>query len=190
MKSFKIIAAVVSALFIFSPCHEAAAQDSTSQQSTVPALTASNGNSAGSALLSLFTQYKADGKLDMTNPTNIANLITLANNIKGLAAAKNTGSFLSGLISGSKNLVNKSNQTNVLSTLSSLSNLDLSSLSSTAAKSAATAAATSAAKGLLSKVKNSASTAAGQTASTANTASNSALSSATSLLTGLFGTLK
>ena len=182
MKSFKIIAAVVSALFFFSLCHTVSAQDSSAQQGTVPALTASNGNSAGGALLSLFTQYKADGKLDMTNPTNIANLITLANNIKGLASVKNTGSFLSGLISGSKNLVNKSNQTNVLSTLSSLSNLDLSSLSSTAAKTAAT----SAAKGLFSKLKSESSVA----SQTAATASNSALSSATSLLSGLFGSLK
>lgn len=179
MKPIKLFAILAVAVLSFGFCRQASAQT----------LTSTNGNSAGGALLSLYSQYKTDGKLDMTNPNNIANLITLANNIKGLANMTNTKSFLSGLIQGSKSLVNANNQSNVLSTLSSLSNLDLSSLAGNAAKTAATAAATKAASGLLSKLKSGASNAAQQANTAVNTASDKAVSSATSLLSGLFGSL-
>lgn len=180
MKPIKLIAILTAAVLSLGFCRQASAQT----------LTSTNGNSAGGALLSLYTQFKADGKLDMTNPNNIANLIKLANNIKGLANNTNTKSFLSGLIQGSKNLVNTSNQSNVLGTLASLSKLDLSSLAGDAAKTAATTAATKAATGLLSKIKTGAASATQQADAAVNAASDKAVSAATSLLSGLFGSLK
>lgn len=138
-------------------------------------LTNSNGLKAGAALLSLYTQYKSTGKLDLSNATNLNNLLTLASNIKGLDQLANKSSFLSGLISGSKNLVNKSNQSSVLSSLTQLSGLDLSSLSGSAAASAVT--------GALSKVATSG-------AIKTTDSASSVSSSATSILTGLFSKLK
>lgn len=99
----------------------------------------------------------------------------LATSISGLKDATkttDTSSFLSGLISGSGNLVNSGNSTNVLGALTNLANVDLSFIAGTAAKSAAT--------GLLSKsVSSSAST----------TTTSAATDKAASILSGLFGQL-
>ena len=138
-------------------------------------LTNGNGLKAGAALLSLYTQYKSTGTLDLSNPTNLNNLLSLASNIKGLDQLANKSSFLSGLISGSKNLVNKSNQSTVLSSLGKLAGLDFSSLSGSAASSAVT--------GALSKIATNTTTKSSDTAA-------SVTSSATSILTGLFKKLK
>ena len=55
----------------------------TSQSTSTEANTAtSEGKQAGIALKALYTQYKADGKFDMTNLNNLMNLTTLSNNIK------------------------------------------------------------------------------------------------------------
>ena len=125
-----LIAAFVSIV----PCQRAEAQINLSKAASV--LTSSNGIAAGTALLSLYTQYKADGKLDFSNASNISNLVKLVSNIKGLKSASSADDgFVSGLISGSDSLVNEGNSSNVLSSLSSISNLDTSSLKSAAASS-------------------------------------------------------
>jgi hypothetical protein len=108
-----------------------------------------NGKAAGSALKSLYTQYKADGKLDMSNLNNIMNAATLATNVKGLKGQTDKTTFYkdfaSGLILGSENLVTSATSSNVMSGLSNLANnVDLPSLTE-AATTAATNAATSAA---------------------------------------------
>lgn len=96
----------------------------------------SNGQAAGAALKSLYTQYKADGKLDMTNLNNILNLTTLSNNIKELKGMSDKSKFYkdfaTGLIKGSDSLVNKSNSTSVMNGLTNLvNNVDLSALTQT-----------------------------------------------------------
>lgn len=133
-------------------------------------LTGSNGLKAGSALLSLYTQYKATGKLDLTDANNINSLLSLASNIKGLDKIADKASFLTGLISGSKNLVNKKNSNTALTSLTQLAGLDFSGLT--------TSAASSAVGGALSKI-------AGGATKTTDTTS-SVTSAATSILTGLF----
>lgn len=177
MKAIHVIMVIAAAVLLCAPVQSAKAQNSTIAN-VASALTSQNGTSAGSALLGLYQQYKADKKLDFSNPTNIKNLTTLANNIKGLATNANTTNFLSGLIKGSKNLVNDSNSSSVLSSLKSLSNLDLSSLATQAAGSAAKSAASS----LLSKVTKSSSSAAATTSASTDKAA--------SILTSLFGNLK
>ena len=52
-----------------------------------------NGQAAGAALKSLYTQYKADGKMDMSNLNNMLNLATLANNVKGLKGMTDKSTF-------------------------------------------------------------------------------------------------
>ncbi len=181
MKTIRIIAAIAAAFLLIAPAPTSKAQ-SLNLASVASALTGSNGTSAGAALLGLYTQYKADVKFDLGNASNISNLITLANNVKGLkngTAKTDTSSFLTGLISGSKNLVNNNNSTSVLNSLSSIANLDLSSLGTAAA----TAAATKAKTGLLAKLT-------GKSSNTEATTTNAAASQAGSILTSLFKTLE
>lgn len=92
-----------------------------------------NGKAAGAALKALYTQFKADGKLDMANLTNIMNLATLANNVKDLKGQTNKSAFYkdfaSGLVAGSGSLVSNANSTSVMNGLSNLvNNVDLSAL--------------------------------------------------------------
>ena len=101
-------------------------------ETTVSAAT-SNGQAAGAALKSLYTQYKSAGKLDLNNLTNIMNLTTLATNVKGLKGQSDKTQFYkdfaAGLITGSNNLVTTSNSNAVMSGLQTLvNNVDLSSL--------------------------------------------------------------
>ena len=160
----------------------------------------SNGQAAGAALKALYTQYKADGKLDMTNLNNILNLTTLSNNIKGLKGMSNKSTFYkdfaTGLIKGSDSLVNKSNSTSVMNGLTNLvNNVDLSALTqttetttetaaettTTAATSAVTSAATSALSSLLSGSSSSTSSTTTDAATTISNASEIA-SSVSSIL--------
>lgn len=124
-------------------------KQATSSTTTTESAGTTNGKAAGSALKSLYTQYKADGKLDMSNLNNIMNAATLATNVKGLKGQTDKTTFYmdfaSGLILGSENLVTSATSSNVMSGLSNLANnVDLSSLTE-AATTAATNAATSAA---------------------------------------------
>lgn len=61
-----LIAAIISVV----PSYRADAKINLSKAASV--LTSSNGIAAGTALLSLYTQYKADGKLDFSNTSRIS----------------------------------------------------------------------------------------------------------------------
>ena len=110
-----------------------------SAATTAVSAATSNGQAAGAALRSLYTQYKSAGKLDMGNINNIMNLATLATNIKGLKGQTNKTAFYkdfaTGLISGSNNLVTQSNSSAVMNGLTSLvNNVDLSALQGNASE--------------------------------------------------------
>ena len=105
----------------------------TTESTAATATPTSNGQAAGAALKALYTQYKADGKLDMSNLTNIMNLATLANNVKDLKGQTSKTAFYkdfaTGLVSGSNNLVTSSNSNAVMNGLTNLVNkVDLSAL--------------------------------------------------------------
>lgn len=142
-------------------------------------LSAANGLAAGKSLLALYKQYKADGKLDLSNTNNITNIVSLITNVKGLKSGATTAttpqSFVSNLISGSSDLVTKSNANSVLNTLGSIASLDTKSLTSSAASSAVS----SALGGLMGQ----------QSATKAANTTESAVTAA-SALTSLFKTLK
>ncbi|MCQ2333989.1 MAG: hypothetical protein MJZ88_05175 [Paludibacteraceae bacterium] len=76
---------------------------------TATTATNAEGKAAGAALKALYSQYKADGKFDYSNPNNILNTISLLDNCKQLKSNAKDGeywkSFASGLILGSENLV-------------------------------------------------------------------------------------
>lgn len=107
----------------------------------------SDGQAAGVALKALYGQYKADGKLDMSNLTNLMNLAALATSVQNLKGQTDKTTFykdfVKGLITGSNNLVNENNSTSIMSGLQNLvNNVDLSGLTASAEEKAESAAAT------------------------------------------------
>lgn len=119
----------------------------TTETTTSTTEATSNGKAAGAALKALYSQYKIDGKVDMSNLTNIMNVATLANNVKGLKGQTNKSAFYkdfaSGLVMGSGNLVNNNNSTSVMNGLTNLvNNVDLSAIQQKATSAVNTATAT------------------------------------------------
>lgn len=142
-------------------------------------LNASSGKNAGSALYGLYSQYKTDGKLDLSNINNIINLATLASNCQGLKnTTADTGSFLGGLISGSGKLVNQNNGSLVLEGLKKVASANLNSINSAASTYAANAAG---------KAAGAVNAAADKAVSTVN-ANASGVTSAITALSSIFNT--
>jgi hypothetical protein len=117
----------------------------TATETVAPAT--SEGQAAGVALKALYGQYKADGKLDMSNLTNLMNLAALATSVENLKGQTDKTTFykdfVKGLITGSNNLVNENNSTSIMSGLQNLvNNVDLSGLTASAEEKAESAAAT------------------------------------------------
>ena len=117
----------------------------TATETVAPAT--SEGQAAGVALKALYGQYKADGKLDMSNLTNLMNLAALARSVQNLKGQTDKTTFykdfVKGLITGSNNLVNENNSTSIMSGLQNLvNNVDLSGLTASAEEKAESAAAT------------------------------------------------
>jgi len=185
MRTIKIMAISILATFAMATVSFAATDDTakTTAANVITALTSQNGVNAGSALLGLYTQYKTDGKLDLKNINNVNNIIKLVSNVKNLASQKTNTSFISGLISGSKDLVTDSNSSSVVNTLASLSDLDLSKLEK-ASISAASKASQNSNTGLLSRLLGKASQSIAETPK-----SNEDANTAVSVLSNLFSTL-
>ena len=92
-----------------------------------------SGQQSGAALKSLYSQYKTDGQIDVTNLNNIIMLAQLSNGIQGLKGVDDKSAFYTdfaaGLILGSDNLVTKQTANPVTSTLQTLaSGTDLSTI--------------------------------------------------------------
>lgn len=94
------------------------------------------GQASGAALKNLYTQYQADGKIDVTNINNVVNLATLANGIQGLKDQDDKSAFYAdfakGLVLGSGNLISNTAAPSVTNSLSGLANTDLSALTNAA----------------------------------------------------------
>ena len=117
----------------------------TATETVAPAT--SEGQAAGVALKALYGQYKTDGKLDMSNLTNLMKLAALATSVQNLKGQTDKTTFykdfVKGLITGSNNLVNENNSTSIMSGLQNLvNNVDLSGLTASAEEKAESAAAT------------------------------------------------
>ena len=92
-----------------------------------------SGQASGAALKSLYSQYKTDGQIDVTNLNNIIMLAQLSNGIQGLKGVDDKSAFYNefaeGLILGSDRLVTKNTASTVTNTLQSLaSGTDLSTI--------------------------------------------------------------
>jgi hypothetical protein len=74
--------------------------------------TFTSGKSFGTSLKGLYGQYKKDGKVDMTNPANLGNLVTLAAACAIVKSQPATSpvykEFATGVIAGSAGLVQTS----------------------------------------------------------------------------------
>ncbi len=96
----------------------------TTETTATTATTNVDGVSAGKALRSLYTNYKAAGKFDYSDLSNIMNTISLVNSCKNLKAnlADKTywSGFAEGLISGSENLVTEKISDQVTNQLSNI----------------------------------------------------------------------
>jgi len=139
--STKIMAVAAIVLLAISSCIAAAAAEPQLFGKKSSAYT--SGQATGSALKTLYTQYKADGKkLDIKNSKNLLTLATLAKSISGLKGATKGSAFYkefaSGMILGSNNLVTKNSSDNVMSSLTSIAGMDLSALTGKAAPSEST----------------------------------------------------
>lgn len=135
----RIITIVIAVAAFLAAEHTADAQflknllKKATTETTAPSAATSNGQAAGAALKALYTQYKADGKIDLSNINNIMNLAALANNVKDLKGQTNKSAFYkdfaAGLVTGSNSLVTSSNSTAVMNGLSKLvNNVDLTAL--------------------------------------------------------------
>ena len=137
-----LILAAAAAIVLTASCGILGA-GTTSGEAAAPSV--QTGTSAGTALAGLYRQYKADGKVDLTNINNIVNLAALATNAKGLksqdAKSALVADFVTGLIAGSNNLVNQKNSTGVIDNLQTISGLNLSSVTNAATAIAASTAA-------------------------------------------------
>ena len=130
MKTWSKVIACVAVALVFGACGSLLSSSPSSSSSLVSA-SYTAGQSSGTALKALYTQYQADGKVDMANVQNLVNIVSLVNNVKTVKdAEKSSGAytdFVQGLVSGSSNLVNEVNAETVMNGLrSALSSVDTS----------------------------------------------------------------
>jgi hypothetical protein len=90
-------------------------------------LAQATGQTCGSAILGLYTSYKATGTINLTNTTNLTNAIALATCYTQLKQNKNDANyrkgFSRGLIASSAGLITNQNVSNVVNTLLTLNGL-------------------------------------------------------------------
>lgn len=97
------------------------------------------GQQSGVALKALYTQYKADGKLDFSNLNNLLNIVNLSAQVQKVTKTEkgtvDYSEFGKGLIAGSVNLVNDLNKDQVVNVLTQqLAKVDTSKLTEAAGK--------------------------------------------------------
>ena len=85
------------------------------------------GQTCGSAILALYNAYKATGKIDLSNPANLANALTLATSYTMLQQNKGndsfTHAFASGMALGATGLLTPTTATTATNTLANSSAL-------------------------------------------------------------------
>lgn len=139
-KSFIALCMLVA---MFCSCASMSNSTTNSSSSTSTTSGYTTGQTMGMSMKALYSQYKAEGALNMNNLSTIANIAalssacnTLKTNTKESAFYKE---FLQGVVAGSSNMVTENTAESVVSSVAStVNNLDLSSIIS-----AATAGSTS-----------------------------------------------
>ncbi len=138
MKTWSKVIAFVAVALVFSACGSLLSSSaSSSSASASSSYTA--GQSSGTALKALYTQYQADGKVDMANVQNLVNIVSLVNNVKTVKNAEKNSAvytdFAKGMISSSNNLVTEVNAETVMNGLTSaLESVDTSKIENAVSK--------------------------------------------------------
>ncbi len=101
----------------------------------------SAGQSVGSSIKNIYSQYKTDGKFDASNVNNLLNIATLAANYNTLKETEKSsqyyGDLIKGMIVGSSNLIQENTADQVKTGIvSSLSGVNLGTIINSAAQSA------------------------------------------------------
>ena len=112
---------------------------SANQTATTVSESYTAGQQSGVSLKALYNQYKADGKLDFSNLSNITNILNVSAQVQKLTSAEKDSAsysdFSKGLIEGSLNLVNELNVEQVTETLvSQLGSIDTTKITETTDK--------------------------------------------------------
>lgn len=133
MKTKSFIAVIMTLALTFASCGSTSTSSNPLAALSAQSAAYTSGQSAGTALRALYTQYKTNGKIDMTNLATLTHILTLTNSCQTLKnAQKGTGAyadFTKGLMMGSNNLVNQTNTETVVSNLTNVINkVDTSSL--------------------------------------------------------------
>lgn len=120
MKAAKSLAAVALCI-LFASCGVLGGSTAAGVQSG-----STGGQTSGAALKSLYSQYKTDSKVDLSNINNIISLAQLVNGVQGLKNMDDKSQFYSdfaaGLILGSQSLVTEKTSMPVTGALSTLVN--------------------------------------------------------------------
>lgn len=130
MKAIKLILALALSATMLTSCSLLTGMGNNNAAAATAAPTVgAAGSTIGTALGSIFGQYKKDSRIDLGNVGNIINIATIASNLglfkNSLTDSQATAEFTKGLISGSNNLVNAANSAAVISGLKSLANTNL-----------------------------------------------------------------
>ncbi|MDO4191571.1 MAG: hypothetical protein Q4D14_07845 [Bacteroidales bacterium] len=109
-----LAALVMAAMMLFASCSSFSSTATNSTYYTA-------GQNVGSALRTLLTQYKQNGKIDFSNASTLLTLASLASNyqtVKGNLTNKDFyKDFANGIIKGSSQTVTTSNVDNIISLL-------------------------------------------------------------------------
>ncbi len=101
MKKQMLVAGILLVSMVSCGVFGGAGTPSTSSTTPSTNTTAAQaGKSAGAAIDALTAQYKADGKIDMKNFTNLANILNLIGSAQGLKDNKDDATYKKGFIQG------------------------------------------------------------------------------------------
>jgi len=122
MKAKISLAAIVLAGFVlFAACGTSGSKTTSSSASSAAYNT---GSVVGQSLLGIYQQYKSSGKIDLTNPTTLLQLMALSTQIETVKQNYKNASFYAdfakGAAFGSQNTVNNNNIGGVVNALTGL----------------------------------------------------------------------
>ncbi|MDR2684902.1 MAG: hypothetical protein LBB53_05940 [Prevotellaceae bacterium] len=155
MKAKVSLAAVVLAGFIFFMACGSTSSSSGSSRPVISTVTPAytTGQSFGSSILALYSQYKATKKIDFKDPTTLLSVLQLATSAtsikQNLTNKAFYADFAAGALLGSQQSVNQNNLGGILN---SLSGLDLAGLASAASSKNVPASTADAATSALSTI--------------------------------------
>ncbi len=141
-----MVSVMVTALMVSScsSLNQVASNTSTTSQAYV------SGQGFGTSLKSLYSSYKSEGKLDLSNATNLLNLATLATNASAIKGNMKNATFYKEFAAGAVNSNTLITNSNVGSIISAVSGLDLNSLVSNAKNNVSNATTTTTTNALIS----------------------------------------